>query len=90
MIHEFRTPGKGSDFIQKDEIYYHHFGHFGESKSERTWELVFPVNYLQKLVENSIDNLKYYCKQNKINPYDSFSFDSRCITKAEVKNKQNT
>jgi hypothetical protein len=87
VIHEFRTPGKGSDFIQKDEIYYHHFGHFGESKSEKTWELVFPVKYLLKLVEDSLDKLKFYCKQNNINPYDNFSFETSWIMKSEVKNK---
>lgn len=90
VVHEFRTPGKGSDFAQKDEIYYHHFGHFGESKNEKTWELVFPVKFLIKLVSESIDNLKYYCKQNKINPYDNFSFDTIWITKSEVKNQRNT
>jgi len=87
VVHELRTPGKGFNFIDSDEIHYHGLGHFGENINIRTWELVFPVNYLARLVKSTILNLKKYCESNSINPYKNIKTETLWIKKTEVKKK---
>ena len=73
LIHEFREPGKYpipsvndlSPFSKAVE---------DASTGEKTWELVFPVKFLARLCEGSIDGLEKYLIENNQNPYDSYEF----------------
>lgn len=90
VVHELRTPGKGFNFIDSDEIHYHGLGHFGDNINLRTWELVFPVNYINNLVKSAISNLRLYCEENEINPYDIIKSETLWLNKSEVKKKNPT
>lgn len=90
LIHEFRTPGLGSNFIKSDAIHYYSLTEITGKGMNHSWELVFPVNYLYRLVSDCIKNIKEYCLINKINPYDYYEFDSRWLKNSEVKKKKKT
>ena len=70
LIHEFREPGEHaipsvddlSPFSKAVEA----------STGEKTWELVFPVKFLERLCERSIDGLEKYLIENNQDPYESY------------------
>ena len=70
LIHEFREPGEHaipsvddlSPFSKAVEA----------STGEKTWELVFPVKFLERLCERSIDGLEKYLIENNQDPYKSY------------------
>ena len=72
LLHEFREPGYGVDF--GDDLttqYYHGMDHL---TGQSSWELVFPVQFLQNLCEGCISGLEAYLIANNLNPYDSYNF----------------
>ena len=87
LVHEFRTPGYGSNFSKSTEIHYYSLTHISDKPAYTTWELVFPAAYLSNLVMKSIKNSRNYCLEVKYNPYDSFEFNTLWLNKAEIKRK---
>jgi len=92
VVHEFKAPGSGMDFGISEDVYYHSMSHYDLRNDEyvlikNTWELVFPIKFLSKLVLQSITNLKSYCIIHNINPYNYFYFDTAWLSKKEVKRK---
>lgn len=87
LVHEFRTPGFGSNFSKSRDIHYYSLTQISDKPVTTTWELVFPAIYLSNIVKNSIDNLRNYCMEVKYNPYDSFEFKTQWLDKSEIKKK---
>ncbi len=55
LVHELREPGYGMEFKGDPEPFYHSMTET-ESKSE-TWELVYPLQFYDRLCEAAINNL---------------------------------
>ncbi|MBU1298243.1 MAG: hypothetical protein KKB77_03755 [Bacteroidetes bacterium] len=93
VVHDFKTPGSGMDFGDIEDVYYHSMGHY-ELQNDKyvlirsTWELVFPIKFLSKLVLQSIANLKSYCTTHSINPYNFYYFPTSWLSKKEVKERE--
>ena len=69
LIHEFREP---PDFgIDSTAPYYLGMGDH-QSTEESSWKLVFPVEFLERLCERSIDGLEKYLIENNQDPYESY------------------
>ncbi len=82
LVHEMREPGYGFEHLQDDEPYYISLTHLPKSKDEgkkETWELVYPVLFLKKLIDTSMKNMKEYLIKNNINPYMSYTFGTYWI-----------
>ena len=72
LLHEFREPGYGADFGADSRTpYYLGTDHL---TGQSSWELVFPVQFLQNLCEGCISGLEAYLITNNLNPYDSYKF----------------
>jgi len=70
LVHEFRLPGYQTDWGRGSmEPYY------GESAFDR-YQLVFPVGFVARIAENSLQNLEAYLLANKIAPHSKFEFGS--------------
>ena len=87
LVHEYRTPGLGSNFSKSKDIHYYLLTHISDKPTYTTMELIFPAFYLSNLVKNSIDNLKKYCLEINYNPYESFKYSTLWLDKAEIKKK---
>ena len=68
LIHEFREPGKNA-IPSVDDLSLFSKAVEDTSTGEKTWELVFPVKFLAKLCEGSIDGLEKYLIENNQDPY---------------------
>ena len=82
IIHELQIPGYGMLSLVKEEPGYHPMtNHTGANKETpiETWELVYPVPFIMKLINTSIKNLKQYCINNDLNPYNYYKFGSYWI-----------
>ncbi|MFH1856611.1 MAG: hypothetical protein ABH836_05210 [Candidatus Omnitrophota bacterium] len=77
IVHELQIPGYGSIVLisRSTEAGYH----FQNKLSGGTWELVYPVPFIMKLIDNGTKNLKQYCINNSLNPYDCYKFGSYWI-----------
>ncbi|MDE0146645.1 MAG: hypothetical protein OXL95_12340 [Nitrospira sp.] len=73
LIHEFREPGK-SAIPSVDDLSPFSKAVEDASTGEETWEFVFPVKFLARLCEGSIDGLEKYLIENNQDPYDSYEF----------------
>ena len=77
-VHEFRDAGHGIPLSDNNSTpYYHGFDRLqrdGIGYEDETWELYFPWQFISDLVFICLDNLKNYCKDKFINPYDAFNF----------------
>ena len=73
LLHEFREPGNGMDLKPGIRTPYY-LGMEEESTQRKSWELVFPVQYLHELCENCINGLKAYLSAENLNPYDAYKF----------------
>ena len=71
LIHEFREPGKYA-IPSVDDLSPFSKAVEHESTGEKTWELVFPVKFLERLCERSIDGLEKYLIENNQDPYESY------------------
>ena len=72
LLHEFREPGYGMDF--GDDLTNPYYRGMDHLTGKSSWELVFPVQFLQSLCEGSIGGLEAYLIANNLNPYDSYKF----------------
>ncbi|MCY4612102.1 MAG: hypothetical protein OXB94_00545 [Nitrospira sp.] len=71
LIHEFREPGKYA-IPSVDDLSPFSKEVEDASTGEKTWELVFPVKFLKRLCERSIDGLEKYLIENNQDPYESY------------------
>jgi len=77
LIHEFRIPGRGWNISDGDEIYYLSVSVDDDiERGEYTWELIFPIQYINLLVKNSIFNAKKYCLEKELDPSKSFDYNT--------------
>ena len=82
MVHELQIPGYGMLGLVTESPGYHSMtNHTGANKYNpiETWELVYPVAFVMKLVGEGIANLRQYCINNSLNPYDYYRFGSYWI-----------
>ena len=75
LIHELRKPGYGMEHESDKEPYYHSMTHIAE-KETNSRELVYPLGFFKSICEESLTNIEKYYIDNRINPYDSFTFGS--------------
>jgi hypothetical protein len=88
LVHEFRTPGLGSNYSRTSNgIYYYNVTHIDVHSTYRTWELVFPAGYVSKLVYDSTNNLMNYYIEHNLNPYEVFKYDTRWSRTKRIKRK---
>lgn len=73
LLHQFREPGNGKD-LKLDIHTPYYLGMEEESTKKKSWELVFPVQFLHELCEGCINGLKAYLSTENINPYESYKF----------------
>jgi hypothetical protein len=73
LLHEFREPGKGIE-RGADPTTPFYIGMDNLDTGESSWELVFPVHFLQNLCESCINGLEDYLIANNLNPYDAYKF----------------
>lgn len=75
LVHEFREPGYGTDWSGKSRTPFY--------TSFINWprELVFPVEFISNMYEQTLAGLKTHLVREKINPYNQFKFGSLWRTK---------
>ena len=71
LIHEFREPGKYA-IPSVDDLSPFSKEVEDASTGGKTWELVFPVKFLERLCERSMDGLEKYLIENNQDPYKSY------------------
>lgn len=76
LIHEFREPGTGMD-LGTDSASPYYLGIYHQNTGESSWELVFPVQFLERLCKDGIKGLRKHLLTNKLNPYDSYKFGTQ-------------
>lgn len=76
LIHEFREPGKYA-IPSVDDLSPFSKEVEDASTGGKTWEFVFPVKFLARLCEGSIDGLEKYLIENNQDPEDSYKFGPR-------------
>lgn len=82
IVHELQIPGYGMlGLVTKKPGYHSMTNHTGINRDNpiETWELVYPVPFIMELITNGIKNLKQYCINNFLNPYDYYKFGSYWI-----------
>ncbi len=81
LIHEMRKPGYGVDFDPSDQDpYYHSMSHVGHGGTKSaTWELVYPVGFIERLCKKALNEVREYYIREQLNPYDTFAFGSYWI-----------
>lgn len=77
LVHELREPGYGMEFTTDTEPFYHSMTN--SDTKEKTWELVYPLGFYEKLCENAIDKLKDYYLKDRIDPYSCYVFGTYWI-----------
>lgn len=81
LVHELRRPGRGWDFKEGDDPYYHGLTDLGDDSRPMsvTVELVYPWKFLHRLGETTLAQVGEYCKANDLSPYESFVFGTYWI-----------
>jgi len=75
LVHEFREPGHGFEFDQRDRLpYYHSMTHLNDDSE--TLELVYPTQWFLDLPLPILTELKAYYIEKGTNPFDSYRFGS--------------
>ena len=73
LIHEFREPPEFGMDLGTDSTAPYYLGMVDhQSTEESSWKLVFPVKFLERLCERSIDGLEKYLIENNQDPYESY------------------
>lgn len=75
LVHEFREPGHGFEFDERDTSPYYHSMTNLDDDSE-TIELVYPTQWFLNLPLPILMGLKTYYIDTDTNPYDSYNFGS--------------
>ena len=70
LVHEFREPGYGTDWSRKSTDPYYTNSAFSER------ELVFPVGFIEKLYQNTLESLESALLAEKRPPHSRFTFGS--------------
>ena len=72
LVHEFREPGYGMEFINDRTTPYYH----GMSSLENidTWELVYPIGFFVDLAQKSLRNLAIFFEKNDLDPFVNYEF----------------
>lgn len=74
LVHEFREPGGGMEFICESEApYYHGVTDLSDDGKER-WELVYPLRFFSKLASSSLKNLRNHLEVHNLDPYSFYEF----------------
>lgn len=77
LVHELSELGYGMEFTADDEPFYHSMSDTeGKSKS---WELVYPLRFYEKLCETAISELRNYYLKDRIDPYSCYYFGTYWI-----------
>ena len=75
LVHEFREPGHGFEFDQRDTSpYYHTMSSLADNS--KTSELVYPTQWFLDLPVAILTALKTHYIDTGTNPYDSYTFGS--------------
>ena len=77
LVHELREPGYGMEFKSATEPFYHSMTDFDSSK--KTWELVYPLGFYNRICETALEVLKEYYLKQRIDPYSCYSFGTYWI-----------
>jgi hypothetical protein len=72
LVHEFREPGYGWD-VSGMSVRPFYMSYLGR---EEQWELTFPIGFLQRLLETTIEGVQTHLLSGKIDPYSQFQFGS--------------
>ena len=75
LVHEFREPGHGFEFDERDKTPFYHSVMSIDSDSE-TIELVYPTQWFLDLPPPILDGLETHYIDTGTNPYDSYDFGS--------------
>jgi hypothetical protein len=74
LVHEFREPGRGGGFSSESKTPYYVGFLSADPEGEDTWELDFPVPFIDDLCQKGLAGLEAHLTQEGINPYDSYQF----------------
>ena len=77
LVHELRTPGRGIDCRDTDmEPYYHSMSYYSGGSTIRSWELVYPISFMERLCQTILGEVEKHYRKEQVNPYDQFVFGS--------------
>lgn len=74
LVHEFRAPGQGREFIENDDSPYYHG--WNTSEGIDTWELVYPIGFFMNVARSILGNLNLYLQDNNLDPYSFYELGS--------------
>jgi hypothetical protein len=74
LLHEFREPGHGIDLGTDLSPQPYYIGMDQLATGQSSWELVFPVQFIQLLCEGCVNGLEAYLSPKSQDPYDSYEF----------------
>lgn len=78
LVHEFREPGYPWSFDHVHSPHYSSMSHAtpGVGITATTWELSYPIDWLEGLVETIVESLRSYWKSNDLDPREAYDFGS--------------
>ena len=76
LIHEMRKLGYGMEFPDDDEPFY---SSMLDTENSNKWELVYPFRFFLAVCYLALAGLETYYSENRINPYDYFTFGTYWI-----------
>lgn len=82
FIHEMREPGQDYQLYNLTVPHYTpryrmmKDGKNGRMKYIKVWELIYPLEFLIEIVDDSIESIKNYMIKNNINPFINYRFDT--------------
>lgn len=78
LVHEFREPGYPWPFPETRVPHYMHMTDLEPESGPRseTWQLSYPVSWLESLVTSALAGLASHCRIHGANPYDAYAFGS--------------
>lgn len=79
LVHELRKPGYGFE-SGIDTPHYHSSTDSVFDTDSLRWELVYPTKFFINMCKTCISNAKLYYNENKINPYNYFTFGTYWIS----------
>lgn len=77
LVHELREPGYGMESASHQDPFYH--SETDEESKRKTWELVYPLKFYDRLCEAAINNLRDYYLRDRIEPYSCYAFGTYWI-----------
>ena len=81
-VHELREKGYGIEAPGDQKPYYYLFDQLGTlGENVKSWQLVYPLEFLVELARRALRQLGEYLKQNDTNPDKHFRFGTYFIDK---------